>query len=432
MNSAPTLGCVADDLTGATDVASALTDAGLRVTLVLGVPALSSPVEPCDAVVVALKSRTLPAGHAVNQSIDSLKWLSGLGVTRFYLKYCSTFDSTEDGNIGPVADAAMELLGSVYTVHNPAYPANGRTLYQGHLFVGRSLLSESGMQNHPLTPMADANLVRCLAHQTSSNVVLLPLATIENNNPTDTISDLLRSLPRNSFTHVLADSICNSDLDTVAMAVTADDIRLLAGGAAFAAAWGRALGLSSQLSPFPIPDLAAEPSAILVGSASSATRRQVAAFETHHPVRRLTVDGLEDPDQLADDLIRWGVALLAAGPVLIAADTTQDGIEATRRRFGHEAASTRIERVLGLVAVGLVAAGLRRLVVAGGESSGAVAERLGLRSLRVGPSIAAGVPWTASTDPELAIAFKSGNFGGDEFFADALDMSTRPGSSSNS
>ncbi|MDN5768399.1 MAG: four-carbon acid sugar kinase family protein [Humibacillus sp.] len=422
---APTMGIVADDITGATDVASALTDAGLRTTLVFDVPdAAAGPAPGCDAVVVALKSRTLPVGQAVVQSLASLKWLRNNGVTRFYLKYCSTFDSTEEGNIGPVADAAMALLGSHHVVHAPSYPANGRTVYQGHLFVGRSLLSESGMEHHPLTPMTDPNLVRFLSHQTVADVRLLPLDDIRVGTATPSLHELLRAQSAGQTSHVIADSLTNDDLDAVATAAVAHDSAVLAGGAAFAATWGRALGMGAQPKPFEMPRLGHGSAAVLVGSASSATRRQVAAFEVDHPTQRLTADGLDRPEQTADRLVTWAAGLLADGPVLISADTTSAGIEAARQRFGREAASARIEQVLGLVANGLVAAGVRRLVVAGGETSGAVAQALGIRSVRIGPSICAGVPWTASSDPDIAIAFKSGNFGGDDFFAEALRMTS--------
>ncbi|MEO6998182.1 MAG: 3-oxo-tetronate kinase [Terracoccus sp.] len=424
---APTIGIVADDITGATDVAGALTDVGLRTTLVFGVPdAADLTTSRCDAVVVALKSRTLPPLQAVEQSVASLERLRDSGVTRFYLKYCSTFDSTEEGNIGPVADAAMALLGSHHVVHLPAYPANGRTVYQGHLFVGRHLLSESGMEHHPLTPMTDPNLVRFLAHQTQAGVTLLPLEVLRSGSAPSAIRNLLRAEPVGQATHIIADSITNEDLDAVATASVAHDSALLAGGAAYAAAWGRALGLGRQPSPFVLPGLDTGPAAVLVGSASSATRRQVAAFEADHPTRRLTADGLQCPERLADELVAWAAGLMAEQPVLIAADTTPAGIDATRQRFGHEAASARIERALGLVAKGLVTAGVRRLVVAGGETSGAVAQALGIRSVRIGPSICPGVPWTASSDPDIAIAFKSGNFGGDDFFAEALRLPCRP------
>lgn len=423
---APTLGIVADDITGATDVASALTDAGLRTTLVFDVPdAAAGPAPGCDAVVVALKSRTLPAGQAVDQSMASLEWLRNSGVTRYYLKYCSTFDSTEEGNIGPVADAAMALLGSHHVVHAPSYPANGRTVYQGHLFVGRSLLSESGMEHHPLTPMTDPNLVRFLSHQTAADVRLLPLDDIRVGAATPSLEELLRAQSVGQTTHVIADSIANGDLDAVATAAVAHDSAVLAGGAAFAAAWGRALGMGAQPSPFAVPGLGTGPAAVLVGSASSATRRQVAVFEVDHPMQRLTADGLHRPEQLANELVTWAAGLMADGPVLISADTTPAGIEAARHRFGREAASARIELVLGLVAHGLVVAGVRRLVVAGGETSGAVAQALGIRSVRIGPSICPGVPWTASSNPDIAIAFKSGNFGGDDFFAEALRITSR-------
>ena len=414
----PIMGCVADDITGATDLASALCDEGWRTVLVLGAPTAETEApRDCDAVVVALKSRTQPADQAVADSLTALDWLTAQGVARFYLKYCSTFDSTAAGNIGPVTDAVMARTGADVVMHAPSYPQNGRTVYQGHLFVGRSLLSESGMERHPLTPMTDPNLVRVLQSQTAVPVVLLPLDVLTAD-PAGTLALLAPKAPH-ARRHVIADAVTVADLDRVAAAAGRDHV-LMAGGAAFGAAWARALGAGGSPSPVSINAFAAEPGVVLVGSASATTTRQVAAFETDHRVRRLTVDELEAPGAAAAQLAAWAQAELAHGPVLVAADTSAAGIAATRERFGREAASERIEHTLGLTAANLLERGVRRFVVAGGETSGAVAAALGIRAVGIGPSIATGVPWTVSSDPHVAIAFKSGNFGSDDFFMEAL------------
>ncbi|OFE17330.1 hypothetical protein BA895_16180 [Humibacillus sp. DSM 29435] len=417
VNRPPFMGCVADDITGATDLASALCDEGWRTVLVLGVPTPQTEApRDCDAIVVALKSRTQAAELAVADSLAAIDWLTAQGVSRFYVKYCSTFDSTAAGNIGPVTDAVMEHTGATVVVHAPSYPRNGRTVYQGHLFVGRSLLSESGMERHPLTPMTDPNLVRVLQAQTPAPVLLLSFDVVTAD-PAGTLA-LLSDQTAGSRRHVIADAVTDGDLDRVATA--GRNHVLMAGGAAFGAAWARALGAGGRPSPVSMAAFAGQPGVVLVGSASATTTRQVATFEADHRVRRVTVDELDDPGQAALQLAAWAQAELAHGPVIVTADTSAAGIQAARERFGHEAASERIERTLGHTARNLLERGVRRLVVAGGETSGAVAAALGIRSVGIGPSIATGVPWTVSDEPRVAIAFKSGNFGGDDFFAEAL------------
>jgi uncharacterized protein YgbK (DUF1537 family) len=169
------LGVIADDHTGATDVASMLVRSGLRTVQIIGVPLASAAIDltEIDAVVVALKSRNIDPAEAIVQSLDALRWLQQQGAQRFYFKYCSTFDSTAQGNIGPVTDALMLALKTHYTIACPAFPENQRTIFKGHLFVGDQLLSDSGMRHHPLTPMTDSNLMRVLGAQTQCKVGLL-------------------------------------------------------------------------------------------------------------------------------------------------------------------------------------------------------------------------------------------------------------------
>lgn len=414
----PVLGCIADDITGASDLADALVRAGLVTVQVFGAPQPGDrlPVD-CDAVVIALKTRTCPVEEAVTHSLQAAHWLHGQGVGHIYFKYCSTFDSTAEGNIGPVADALSQECGSGEpVVHSPAYPVNQRTLYQGHLFVGSQLLAESGMRHHPLTPMLDANLVRVLAQQTPADVALLALPDIRGGS--DSAYQRLRQLQATGARHVLADAVDDNDLKTTAHAVS--DLPLTAGGAAFGAAWGAAITpmtTREQLPSFVAPEGYA---AALVGSASTATAAQVTSFAATWPVHRLGLTALASADAGVSAALQWAYQRLPDGPVMIAADTSPAGIERTRRHFGPEHAADIVEGALAQIATGLVNLGVRRLAVGGGETSGAIARALDLAYVRIGPSICPGVPWTLSDDPPLAIAFKSGNFGSPDFFNQAF------------
>jgi uncharacterized protein YgbK (DUF1537 family) len=413
---APVLGAVADDITGASDLADALVRAGLVTVQVFGVPSADIRLPECDAVVVALKTRTCAPADAVQQSVTASTWLRGQGAQRTYFKYCSTFDSTPAGNIGPVADALLAAHGTqAPVVHGPAYPVNGRTLYRGHLFVGDVLLSESGMRDHPLTPMRDANLVRVLGLQTPDPVGLLPLPTVRLG--IAAIAEHVLDLARAGVRHVLADAIDDDDLVATANA-TAGHL-VAAGGAAFGASWGAVLAPARAATPARPATAPAGPAAVLVGSASTATAAQVAGVEPDWPVLRLDIGSLADPVAGAREVLAWASDHLGDRPVVITADTSTEGIRAARDRFG-DGASARVEAILAGVAAGLIDLGVRRLVVAGGETSGAVAAALHLTHVTVGPQICPGVPWTLATDRDLAVAFKSGNFGGPTFFTDAM------------
>lgn len=417
--SEPLLGCIADDITGASDLADALVGAGLATVQLFGVPQPGDKLPSgYDAVVVALKSRTCPVGDAVTQTVDTARWLLAHGVQHTFFKYCSTFDSTPAGNIGPVTDALVDLHKSdAPVVHCPAYPVNQRTQYQGHLFVGRNLLSESGMRDHPLTPMRDANLVRVLAKQTPTRVSLVPLVTVREG--INTIRNCVHDLGVSGVRHVLADALIDDDITSTAKAVR--DAPVAAGGAAFGAAWGAVIA-SKQIGLHQFkPTAPTGYEAVLAGSASSATAAQIAAFQTRWPVFKLDVATIAKGVAGIESILAWAEQRLRYGPVLIAADTSSRAIEEARARFGIEQASQVVENTLALLAVGLMKLNVRRLVVAGGETSGAVSSALGLTYVQVGPQICPGVPWTISVKPPLAVAFKSGNFGSQDFFADAFE-----------
>ncbi len=419
--SSPILGAIADDFTGATDLADQLVGGGMRTLQLIGTGAVEIPAD-VDAVVIALKTRTLPAGAAVAQSLDALHVLQRAGVRQVLFKYCSTFDSSAAGNIGPVGDALAEALGQAVTVFCPAYPANARSIFNGYLFVGDGLLSESGMRDHPLTPMRDANLVRVLAAQSRRRVARVGLSTVRRG--ADAIADALRQLGAGGPVHAIVD--VTEDADLLALGAALDGVRLITGGA------GIAIGLPAVYRKRgwlgAAGDAVAEPvrggrAAVIAGSASTATRAQVAEFRSRGtPTFEIGSALIADPATAVASALTWA-AERADGPVLISATAEPDVVRENQRRFGATEAGERVERILAGVAAGLVAAGVRRLVVAGGETSGAVVGALGAAQLRIGPRIDVGVPWTiVDGDPRVGLALKSGNFGGPDFFAKALAL----------
>ncbi len=417
----PVLGCIADDFTGATDLASVLVKQGMTVMQLIGLPEAADPVPAVDAIVIALKSRTAPVADAVRDSLTALHWLQAAGCGQFFFKYCSTFDSTDEGNIGPVADALVNTLGCGFAIACPALPVNGRTVFQGHLFVGQALLNESGMQDHPLTPMRDANLVRVLSRQTEGTVGLVPHQIVASG--ASGIRATLATLKEQGRRYAIVDAVSNADL--LAIGAALDGQALVTGGS------GVALGLpenyrrhglirSDEAEGLPAVHGHA---AVLAGSCSRATLYQIGAARDRLPT--LELDALAMPDQaaLAQQALDWARPRLGDVPVVISTSAPPDRVAALQDKMGRDAASAMLEGVLADVADGLVQSGVRRLVVAGGETSGAVVARLQVRRLRIGAEIEPGVPWTLAEGggPTLLLALKSGNFGGRDFFLQAFE-----------
>jgi uncharacterized protein YgbK (DUF1537 family) len=416
------LGCIADDLTGATDLAVNLRREGLAVVQVNGVPRSALALPEVDAVVVALKSRTIAAAAACAMALDSLTWLRAHGARRIYFKYCSTFDSTPAGNIGPVTDALAEALGASIVPATPAYPRNQRTVYLGHLFVGDALLSESSMRHHPLTPMTDANLLRVLQSQTVHKVGLVPFAAVAAG--AESISARLRELREQGCRHAVLDATVDAHLLSAGQALV--ELPLTTGGAGLAMGLAAALRVHAGGRQFK-PRAVKGPSVILAGSCSQATLGQIAAVADRMPSNRIAPEALaEGPDALAGT-IAWARAHLGARPILISASVPPDVLARTQQTLGRERAATLVEDAFRGLARELATAGVRRFVVAGGETSGAVvealADALGFQALAVGAEIAPGVPWMTSVDGEpVALALKSGNFGGPDFFSRAFEV----------
>ena len=412
----PLLGCIADDFTGATDLASTLVRQGMSAVQVIGVP--NGPLPEASAVIVALKSRTAPVAEAVRDSVAALNALKAARCRQFLHKYCSTFDSTDGGNIGPVADALLARLGAQFALACPAFPANGRTVYQGNLFVNAVPLNESGMEHHPLTPMRDANLVRVLGRQTDGTVGLVPYAVVEAR--TGAVRDAMAALLASGHRYALVDALTERHL--LAIDEAASSHPLVTGGS------GVAMGLPANFRRAGLldqgTDAAALPPAggmagVIAGSCSRATVAQVArAKEDGLPV--LELEPLANPDaaSLSRQALGWAEGKVGDLPIVIAASSPPEKVVALQARLGREQAGTLVERALSDVAAGLVARGVGRLVVAGGETSGAVVSRLGIRPHRYGPEKDPRLPWTKNGNRHLAL--KSGNFGAPDFFAKAF------------
>ena len=418
------LGCIADDFTGATDLANNLVRTGMRVVQTIGVPTGPLNVE-VDAVVVALKSRTIPAQEAIAQSLEALRWLQAQGHNgvspQFYFKYCSTFDSTPQGNIGPVTEALMDALGTDFTIATPAFPDNGRTVFKGYLFAGNVLLNESGMQNHPLTPMTDPNLVRVMQAQTQRKVGLLD-HTVVARGP-QAIGERIAALRADGVGVAIVDATSNDDLLRLGPALQGMPLVTAGSGVAIGlpANWGLApSSTASQLPP------AQGLKAIVSGSCSQATNRQVAHFKAQGGPA-LALDPLQltgDTDALVAQVMAWAQPLLSQGPVLVYSTAEPEAVKAIQARLGVAEAGALVEHALAAVARALTQAGVQQLVVAGGETSGACVQALGITQLQIGPQIDPGVPWChaqGSAGP-LHITLKSGNFGTDDFFGKAFTV----------
>ena len=418
------LGCIADDFTGATDLANNLVRAGMRVVQTIGVPAVQLDVE-VDAVVVALKSRTIAPADAVAQSLAALRWLQQQGAQQIYFKYCSTFDSTAQGNIGPVTEALMDALHTDFTITTPAFPDNKRTVFKGFLFVDDLLLNESGMQNHPLTPMRDANLVRVLQAQSRRKVGLVDYKTVAMGEAA--VRQRIEELRKAGVGIAVVDAISNSDLLRLGPA--------LKGMPLVTAGSGVAIGLPANWALVPSPTASGLPpasgfSAVVSGSCSLATNRQVEVFQqTGQPALALDVMQIARGVDVVSYAMAWAKPLLESGTVLIYTTSQPKAVKAVQDQFGVDAAGAMVENTLAQIALGLVRLGVRRLVVAGGETSGACVQALQIQQMQIGPQIDPGVPWcfaqTEAADLQglnqgVHLALKSGNFGGDDFFTRAF------------
>ena len=414
------IGVIADDFTGASDIAVTLAkglpgEGGLQTTQYAGIPCEPAAAD-VEAGVIALKSRSIPASSAVEQALAACRWLLEQGCEQLVFKYCSTFDSTDSGNIGPVTDALAELLAVQSVVICPAFPALGRTLYQGHLFVQDRLLSESGMEHHPLTPMKDADVRRVLQRQSVNRVAHIPWQTVVAGSAA--LQKVLNDQPVRTL--LVVDAISEHDLTTIGRACKG--ARLVTGGSGIALALPhnfiaqrRASGKQARA------PLIEGPEAILVGSCSGATRQQILEHQKAHPVMKIEVrdvlEGNVGPEQLTAFIHQH-----QGNAPLVYSSGDPAAVQSIQQQYGREKVAEALDSLFGKTAQKLVAEGTRRIVVGGGETSGAVVSALGLVALTIGKEIDTGVPTMVSLgDKPLALALKSGNFGEKDFFARAVE-----------
>ncbi|HDN1444391.1 TPA: four-carbon acid sugar kinase family protein [Escherichia coli] len=413
------MGIIADDFTGATDIACFMAENGFRVALLPGLHALTqSWDEEADAIVISLKSRSLPANQAIEQTLLSYHWLRDCaGAQQIYFKYCSTFDSTADGNIGPVSDALMKVMGTPYVVHCPALLQNGRTVIHGHLFVNGIPLNESGMEKHPLNPMTDTNLLRVLAAQTPNRVGNLDLRTVQQGE--QAITTALSRCQAEGKQHIIVDTLTENDLQSLANVLR--HTPLLAGGSGL----GGALAAFLQQHPYTPASAFPNPARTVIfsGSCSVMSNRQVDAYKSHAATQLLDVARcLDDGNRYIDQLLEWTIAHIndPLAP-LIYATQPADVLKSIQQTWGEHAASKAIEQTFAQLSQKLQVAGVNTFIVAGGETSGTVVEALNVKRLTVGSTITPGVPWVFSAEPPLALALKSGNFGEPDFFIKAQE-----------
>ncbi|MFI9452013.1 3-oxo-tetronate kinase [Amycolatopsis sp. NPDC052450] len=405
-----TLGAIADDFTGATDVAAAFRRGGLRTLLFFGVPPEDEATPPHDAIVIALKSRAIPTGEAVSASLEALRWLRTRQAEQIYFKYCSTFDSTPRGNIGPVLDALSQASPPGGVVMTPSSPEHGRTQYQGHLFVGGTLLAESPMRDHPATPMTDSHLPRLLRAQTDTPVTLITHDVVRRG------ETAVRAAVDGTSGYVLVDALTEEDLRLLGR-VTVNS-PLVAGAAGLAA--GLAAARASTGPPVTEAPAPTGPAAVLSGSCSARTLEQIAVMTSlGRPAYRLDPVATPDPDGLAAEALAWYDSQTAPGPLVYSSSSPAD-LKRTHQELGVARSAEILEKATGLIAVGLVERGVRRLVAAGGETSGAIVTALGVHGGVIGAEAAPGVPWIHPVgDDRSALLLKSGNFGDLDLLATA-------------
>ena len=417
-----TLGCIADDFTGATDLANMLVKGGLKTIQLLGNPSKEDVVPSVDAVIIALKTRTIPVEEAIEQSLQALNWLKNAGAKQFFFKYCSTFDSTDEGNIGPVIDALMEALETQFTIACPAFPETERTIFKGHLFVGDKLLSDSPMKDHPLTPMTDSNLVSTLSRQTSQKVGLVEYKDILAG--PSAIRKAFDQLQKEDVAIAVTDVLNDEHLYFLGEAVK--DFKLITGGS------GIALGLPSQFKSrnnhqeetraHSLPKVLGK-ELVLSGSCSEMTLAQVDEFSKRYSTLKLNPIELAENNSALANAVDWVIQAKGEEPILVYASAPPDAVKQAQKKLGRDLASSTVESALAKIAHAAVQNGFRRIVVAGGETAGAVVSNLGIKGIMIGEQIDPGVPTTVSIgNPSIGLVLKSGNFGSADFFEKALKV----------
>lgn len=409
------IGVIADDFTGATDIASFLVENGVATVQINGVPDGDQP-EGCEAVVISLKTRSCAVNEAVSQSLAALAWLQRHDCRQVYFKYCSTFDSTAQGNIGPVTDALMAALHLPFTVFSPALPVNGRTVWQGYLFVMHQLLAESGMRHHPVNPMTDSYIPRLVEAQATGRCAVIPAQVLDQG--AQATRQEMQRLQQQGWRYAVLDAISERHLEIQGEALR--DAPLVTGGS------GLAIGLARQLSTpgrqtAPVYPLAGR-TVVLSGSCSQMTNTQVAHYRQLAPARDVEVARCLAPETLAHyarTLAEWVMAQESELAPLVYATTSAGALANIQQSYGAANASHAVEALFSHLAALLAATGVTRFIVAGGETAGVVSQSLAIKGFHIGPCISPGVPWVNALDKPVSLALKSGNFGDEAFFSRA-------------
>ncbi|MCG6274058.1 four-carbon acid sugar kinase family protein [Vibrio vulnificus] len=414
------LGVIADDFTGATDIAGSLVENGMRTVQLNGIPKQEVDIS-ADAVVISLKSRSCPVDEAINDSVAALKWLQANGCQQFYFKYCSTFDSTAEGNIGPVTDALLAELNEDFTIVCPALPVNGRTVYNGHLFVFQDLLSDSGMRNHPVTPMTDSSLIRMMDAQSQGSSGLVNFQVIEQGS--QAVSERFETLKQQGVRYAVVDAFNADHLVTLGQA--AKSLKLVTGGSGLAVGiaknWAELLADQSDAKKAGNPTKA--PTVVFSGSCSVMTNQQVAVYKQQAPHFAIDVKACLTDEAYSNHVFDWVMTNIDSEfAPLVYATAEATALKAIQEEFGAQASSHAVEQFFSKLAIKLQQHGVKNFIVAGGETSGVVTQSLAVTGFHIGPQIAPGVPWVKSIDGELSLALKSGNFGDERFFAKAQSL----------
>lgn len=411
------IGVIADDLTGATDIASFLVSNGLSTIQMNGIP--DAPLEGAPrAVVIGLKTRACPANEAITQSLEALNWLRQQGCHQVYFKYCSTFDSTASGNIGPVTDALMAALDTPFTVFSPALPVNGRTVYQGYLFVGDQLLAESGMRHHPVNPMTDSYLPRLVEQQSAGRCAVISSHILDQG--VDATAQALARCREQGYRYAVLDALTEQHLLTQGALLR--EMPLVTGGSGLAIGLARQWAGQQHANPTTAGYPVSGPAVVLSGSCSVMTNRQVAAYQALAPAQQLDVSRCLTPEDTAEhagQLAAW--VSRQRGPLapMVFATTGPAELAAIQQQYGAAKASAAVESLFAALARLLARQGVRRFIVAGGETAGAVTQSLNINGFHIGPSISPGVPWVTALSQPVSLALKSGNFGDESFFSRA-------------
>ncbi|MEZ5924081.1 MAG: four-carbon acid sugar kinase family protein [Hyphomicrobiaceae bacterium] len=419
------LGAIADDLTGGIELASMLVAQGVRTGFGIG-PA-ASLVEDAEAQVIALKTRVIPADEAVTAVLGGAERLITRGARQVFFKYCATFDSTPAGNIGPCAEALIDRLDAHRALFCPALCETGRTVYQGHMFGGSTLLSDSPKRFDPLTPMTDSNLVRVLQAQSRQKVGLIDHSIVEAG--PEAIRYRSEQLAAEGATLQIVDTLNENHLAAIADA--AAGMPLLTGNSSVAAhlpaCWRRSGDLQAT-APIMLAGVDG-PGAVIAGSVAEQTRQQLAVFGTHHPVLTLHLERAFAGDDLVGEAMTFArQCMRQCRDFAISTAVPQAAVDQLQTRFGRAETAAQAEFILSTLAHRFVhELGVRRIVVAGGETSGAVVAALGLTRLEVGPYLGLGMSRAITrTEPILGLSLKSGKLGSLDVFERLLADMCRP------